>query len=348
MNGLRPAPIPVLRILENAALDTDMDCQHHVIRNAGTFVPVPPPLLSVNDFTLDNRRPVPDGSVTDDSVAATAGIQQSKLSLNGVIPTAWLGTGSNQAGQGNLVQFVSPKGATNGYSPLDATGKIPVTHIPASLSGGTGSVTSVSLSVAPGIAVSGSPITGSGEFITVFKGQPSPVWFGNNPPRFNGAPVPNALVPSLDAATVTTGTFDPARLPIAVGVGVSNAPGAVPAPGDGISGLAPGHPRDYLARDMSWRAVRASLDYQPNVPAVQITFVSYYLAQAYINLSEKLKGAPIFYEVTPPGGTSGPVQTTDTSVTILVDQGARIDAYAAKAGYNMSLISTYTVPYSTF
>ena len=353
MNGddpARPAPIPVTRLLENAALSTDMDCRNFEILNIGHFVPnPPPPLVAIDDPALSDQRPVPAGSVTDTSVSVTAGISQSKLALNGVIPTPWLGNSPIQAAQGNLVQFVSPKGATSGYTPLDSTGRIPSTYIPASLSSGTGSVTSVAFAPPINTALSGSPITGAGTFAVTWTGQPSPSWLGGNAgfkPTFLSGPVPTAFIPSLAASAFTTGVFNAALLPAAVGVGSSNAQGAVPTPGE-LDATA--HPQDYLARDLTWKSITATVAYQPQVPAVQITLVNYYLSQAYVTLSNTLGGASIFYELTPDGGTTGAVIEVDkTPLTILVDQGTRIDAYAAKAGYNLSPISTYIVPYSSF
>jgi hypothetical protein len=78
------------RLLENAELVTDLDCDWHALINLGDFIPVPPPLIGSDDPRLSDPRQMLDGSVTDESVADNAGIQQHKLNLNGLIPSNYL------------------------------------------------------------------------------------------------------------------------------------------------------------------------------------------------------------------------------------------------------------------
>jgi hypothetical protein len=78
------------RLLENAALVTDLDCDWHNLRNIRAFVPVPYPLIASDDPRMSDARLMIDGSVYNVSVAGDAGIQQSKLNLNGNIPPNYL------------------------------------------------------------------------------------------------------------------------------------------------------------------------------------------------------------------------------------------------------------------
>ena len=80
----------MLRQLENGKLVTDLECADFDLRNVGAFRPVPPPLIGTDDPRLSDPRPMLDGSVFNISVADDAGIQQSKLNLNGTIPPNYL------------------------------------------------------------------------------------------------------------------------------------------------------------------------------------------------------------------------------------------------------------------
>ena len=93
-------------IIEDAILGTDLDAQFHSLLNVKSLDPVPLNLATSDDVRLtDVREPLP-GSVTNASVADDAAIDQSKLALTGQIPTAWLGTSSTQAAQGDLVEYI--------------------------------------------------------------------------------------------------------------------------------------------------------------------------------------------------------------------------------------------------
>jgi len=69
-------------------------------------------------------------------------------------------------------------------------------------------------------------------------------------------PLPLALIPNLPASQITSGTFLAILLPVAVGLGVGHAKGAVPDPGDGTGGALA---TDYLARDMTYKPSPAAL-----------------------------------------------------------------------------------------
>ena len=73
------------RALDNALLLTDFDANNFRILNLGdTFIPN---LVDTNDPRLSDPRPVTDSSVTDAKVASDADIQQSKLNLDGDMPS---------------------------------------------------------------------------------------------------------------------------------------------------------------------------------------------------------------------------------------------------------------------
>jgi hypothetical protein len=80
----------MIPLLENAALVTDLDCAGHNLFRFGHFVPIPPPLVGIDDPRLSDQRLMLDGSVFDISVAVDAGIQQHKLNLNGNMPPNYL------------------------------------------------------------------------------------------------------------------------------------------------------------------------------------------------------------------------------------------------------------------
>lgn len=241
--------------LENGVLTTDLDCQFNNLLNIGALVPTPPGLVQDDDPRLSDARAPLDGSVTDIKVAAGAAIVQSKLNLNGAIPTAWLGNTATKAAQGNLAEYISHKGAANGYASLDGTGKIPLTQLPALA--GAGTVTSVGLALPAHFSVTGSPVTSSGTLSAAWASAPANSWFGNSTgtataPAFRTVALPVGVIPNLPAAQITSGVFVPARLPIAV-YGPGHDKGAVPDPGDGTN-----DPDWYLSRDMTYKKTPTS------------------------------------------------------------------------------------------
>ena len=322
-------------IIENAILSTDLDGRFNDLLNIGELIPVPLNLATSDNPALsDSRTPLP-GTVTDASVAPGAAIVQSKLSLNGVIPTAWLGTSSNQAARGDLAEYVANKNQPNGYAGLDGSGKIPNANLPGTT--GTGTVTSVGLAMPAAFTVSGSPVISAGVISVGWAAVTDLSWFGRNAgssgaPQFYTTPLPPSLIPALDASIVTSGVFGAALLPVAIGLGVTHAPGAVPDPGDGTVGLA----SDYLARDMTFKGVPLiGPPFQPIIP--NPTFVAgvgpgYPVAWSILS---SVPGATIFYSLT--SGTSGFSELPDSGF-VSVPVAGTLYAYAAHAGYNNSAV----------
>lgn len=343
----------MIRLLENAVLSTDLDAQNKSLLNVKGIVPVPGNLVGVDDPRLSDQRAVQDGSVTDNSVSATADITQDKLNLNGAMPAAWIGNGSDQAAQGNLVERVANKGASGGYVPLQGSGKFDLSYLP-STGPQTGTVTYVDLKTPSQLAVSGGPVTGTGSLDVTWTNQPDKSWLGvNGPvplsglkPSFLNSKIPLSFVPPLDGAKFTTGTFALGRLPVAVGVGAGHAQGVAPDPGNGTMGA----DTDYLGRNMNWQHFDSDLSYQPAVPDVTITLQSYFDGSAYVTIRSPLKGSSLFYKVSPATDFTEavmPTITNDVHITILVAIGKKISAYAAKTGYNNSSIAFYLVPPQT-
>lgn len=238
--------------ISSGKLLNNFDANGKHIINLAADQPVPASFVSSLDSRLTDTRVPTDGSVTNAKVNAAAAIVQSKLSLNGVIPVAWIGTTATTVAQGNLAEYVAMKGAANGYAPLGADSKIDGVYLPASA--GTGTVTSVGLALPAMFTVTNSPVTTSGTLTGTLANQAAASWFGNATggaaaPAFNTSAFPVGLIPSLPASIITSGTLVAARLPVAVGVGASHAIGAVPDPG------ASGTATDYLARDMTYRSI---------------------------------------------------------------------------------------------
>lgn len=236
--------------LDNSIMDNDLDADGHYIFNLAGFIPVPPGLVASDDPRLTDQRVPLDGSVTNAKVAATAAIVQSKLLLNGTIPSAWLGSTGGTAAAGNLAEFVSRKAAPNGYASLDGTGKIPVAQLPALA--GVGTVTSVGITMPVQFSIVGTPVTTTGTFAVGWASAAANSWFGNisaGTPAFRTSAFPLVLIPNLDASKITTGTIDPPRLPLAQYGGSHNA-GAIPDPG---TAALPAN--DYLSRDMSYKTI---------------------------------------------------------------------------------------------
>lgn len=331
--------------LENSILGSDVDFQNHAFRNIGEILPVPSGLVSSNDPRLSDQRNVTNQSVTNDSVADTAGIVQSKLSLTETMPAAWIGSAIQQAAQGDLVERVANKGNASGYAPLNIDGKLPVAYLP-STGPQAGTVTYVDLKTVPEWDVTGGPVLVTGALGVTWKNVPDNSWFGAQvagAPSFLTKKLPIGLIPSLSAAKFSTGIFALPRLPVAIGIGVNHATGMVPDPGDGSKGSG----TDYLGRDMTYKHFDSDLSYQPTLNNVNI-FLNTYLSPttAYVTIRSMVPGSELFYMVSP-NTTFKHLESTnpnDVHITIMANVGDKINAYSAKAGYNNSNIAAYTVP----
>jgi hypothetical protein len=340
--------------IDNAILGTDLDAQNFNLLNVSSLTPVPSNVTATTDPRLSDQRVPQDGSVTDAKVASAAGIQQSKLNLNSVIPASWLGTTATTAAQGNLAEMKSNKGAVGGYAALDAGGKIPVAQLPASA--GVGTVTSVALAV-DNMTVSGGPITSSGTLTGHWNSIPNGSWFGNssggtNPPAFQTTPVPATLIPALDASIITTGTIATARLPVSVGVGAGAASGLVPFPG---ATTGPGIlSSDYLGRDMLYHAIPViPTSYRPTIPAILITVppqtnVDDGTGEIFVVPSSNIAGVTFFYSFT---GATGPFTEMSPNDFVYVQPvtpgPSQVWFYGSRVGYNDSAVATYTNPNPT-
>jgi hypothetical protein len=176
--------------------------------------------------------------------------------------------------------------------------------------------------------------------------QNDQTWLGNisgaaAPPIFTSDPLPVAVIPSFDANKIGSETFDPERLPVAVGVGPDHASGVVPDPGSPFID-ATAQVDDYLARDMTYRPMKPISSYQPQIAPPAITLQSYYQGQAYVNITMfSTIGTHLFYRI-----EDGPFIEiiTNEMLPILVPIGAVVGAYSAKAGYDNSEIAMYTIP----
>lgn len=323
----------MINAIDNGILLTDLDCDGFNITRIGSLVPVPDNLVGLDDPRLIDARVPLNGSVTNASVADSAGIVQSKLSLDGVIPPAWLGTTSTTAAQGDLAEYLANKGIANGYASLDGTGKLPLAQLPDDA--GTGTVTSVDFVMPAEFGVTGNPVNTTGTITVAWNNlSDASQWFGNDTgvsavPTFSTDPFPLPLIPDLPASIVTTGVFDPGLLPVAVGVGAGAAPGVVPDPG------AAGDPTDYLARNMTYQPIPSvGPTYQPTVPDPTLT-AGYpaYEGTLYV-VEESLKGVSLFY------GFGAAFQELPSTNYVIVPPGQTLYVYGAKSGYNNSNIVT--------
>ena len=343
------------RLLENLQLANELDFDGFGLTNPGEFLPVPSNLVSATDTRLTDSRSVPDGSVTDESVSPTAAIQQDKLNLNGDIPVPWLGNGSDQAAQGDLVELVANKGIAGGYAGLDSNGRVATAELPTTgPEAGTLSEVSLSLPSKEFTVTVKTVNTGASTLTADWKDQPDNSWFGvfgpvgmvatPDRPSFLTKQIPPEIVPDLDAAKFTTGMFPVERFPIMVGMGVDHAQGLLPDPGLTVNDT--GDPTDYLGRDGTWKRVSTDNPIQPQVPNVQITLLSYFNGQARIQLYCPLKNALIFYLALNPLADPPPQPYNETAnpTILLVNPSYTVVAYAAKAGYNNSNFTNFTIP----
>lgn len=326
-----PIPPDAMRpLIEAGQLVTDLECNHFDLLNVAFMIPVPQNLVDDSDVRLSNARSPAIGSVTNESVAADAAIEQSKLSLDGVIPSSWLGFDPDTAAPGDLVEYKALKGQPDGYAELDSSGQVPVGQLPATI----GTITSIDLTMPAEFVVSGGPVTSTGTIAVDWDDVADGSWFGNDsggsgPPIFQTSPIPTSLVPDLDASKITSGTIAAARLPAAVGVGAGHKSGLVPDPG------ASGTATDYLARDMSYKAVPSmGPTYQPIIPDPTFS-ATVGGGNANVAIVESLDGASIFYSLTD-ATTDFQPYTGPFDVATPQD----VWAYAAKEGYTNSNVVT--------
>lgn len=331
----------MIALIENGKLKTNLDAAGFELRNIGAIDPIPGNLVSSDDPRLTNARPPLPGSVTNASVAGGAGIVQSKLNLDGVIPPAWLGTTNTKAAQGDLVEYIANKNQPNGYAGLDIGGKILAAKLPATT--GTGTITSIGLAMPAEFTVSGSPVTGAGTLTATWAVAADKSWFGRKggagTPQFYTTPLPVELIPDLDTVKVTSGIFDPARLPAAVGLGGSHAPGAVPDTGDGSGGALA---TDYLARDASWKVFPAiGPAYQPTVATPTSNASTNPTGDKTVSFASTTVGVLMFYSFT---SASAGFQEVPPVNFISLPPGDTVWFYASRAGYNNSSVQNYTNP----
>lgn len=329
-------------ILDSAALSSDLDANNFRILNLGKLLPPPPNLVGINDPVMSNARQIPDGSVTNDSVAVTAGITQDKLLLDGSIPTPWLGTGSNQAAQGDLVERGSNKDIPNGYAGADDNGLIPEGVLNPGIA--AGSANTVYLMMPPELPISsGNPIKDSDTFVVDWADVPNESWFGvtgfessllsSVKPGFLVSRIPLSLIPGLDASKVTSGVFNQERFPVCIGLGVDHSLGFVPDPGQY------GDSHDYLGRDMEWHTFTQNQSYQPTVPDVLIQINS----DNSVTIRSTLKGSTLFYR-TGANFVRATPGTSDVKITLPILINNFVQAYASKPGYNNSPIASLVIP----
>jgi len=332
----------MIDLIENGQLSTDLDAMLYDLKNVGLMLPVPTNVCAIDDPRLSDARIPLDGSVTDASIADGANIAQFKINFNGVIPPAWLGTAATQAAQGDLVEYLSNKNQPNGYAGLDGGGKVPSAQIPAAV--GTGTITSIGLTMPGVFSVSGSPVTGAGTISVDWALVADKVWFGNDTggpaaPQFNLAPLPVELIPTLDASQVISGLFDAARLPAAVGIGVGHVQGAVPDPGPGGGGALA---TDYLARDMTYKPIPDLLvPYEPTVDVPTFSPSPNPTGDKIVVINETIPDCVLMISLA--SAVTGFIELPDTGY-ITIGPSVTVWCYAAKAGYNNSPVVSYTNP----
>jgi Protein of unknown function (DUF2793) len=106
-----------------------------------------------------------------------------------------------------VYQKESEKSAANGYASLDSGGKVPAAELPSS-GAGSGTVTSVALTVPAELSVSGSPITSSGTLAVTKANQSANQVFAGPTSGSAAAPAFRALVAAdLPAQPYDVGSF---------------------------------------------------------------------------------------------------------------------------------------------
>lgn len=324
----------MIQLLDNAGLASDFDAFNLTIRNCRE-VDGADNVLHADDIRLLDGRPILPASVLNDSVAPNAGIQQIKLDLSDLIPTSWLGTRSDQAGQGDLVQPLSEKDVADGYAGLDNNGQLPSASVAATT---TGTLKIFSIILPPELVMGPDRAeNGNNTLVGDWYSPEGGTWLGNvsgasGKPRFTKLPLYDSLIPSFAASKITSGVFPVERLPVAVGVGSSHATGLAPTTGPD------GDPNDYLARDMTYKTMVKSVDYQPSVPSPAITIISLAGSKALMRFTCPLDNVSLFYRI------SDMATFSPAPDVVQVDRGTKVSAYAAKIGYNNSPIVSYTVP----
>lgn len=351
--------------LDNAILLSDLDANGHKVLNLPSDQPLPPPII-------------PDGTITNLQIAASAAIAQSKLNLTGTIPSGWLGTTSTTAARGDLAEYIANKGVASGYASLDGTGKVPTAQLPASA--GTGTVTSVAVTAANGISGSVADPTHDAA-ITLSLGSITPTQI--NITGTAGAGYLNLFQQSSDSTGYTNlkiwadtgGKFSFASsggtnsqiikftapalsatrtytwpdksgmvqmdsdIPTAmVGVGGSHKGGLVTDTG------ASGASTDYLARDATWKsaATFSAPTYQPVCPAPLIFPSGNTTGSKSVTLGDSgSPGAALFYHLE---NADGPFIPANTSTVILLFPGQAMYAYMARLGFTNSTMASYTNP----
>lgn len=343
-------------ILQNAVLGSDLDCANLQLLNLGGFQPVPAELVSSKDPMLSDAREVLDASVVNDSISAVAQIDQSKLNLNGSMPAAWLtpvpiSAADYQAAQGSAAQPLSAKGAANGYAALDSNGLIPSAQVPHGAT--AGSVTSVGLTM-PGrtFNVTGSPVTSVGTLAVSWVDAPNnsylaaaPIPGGTLRPQFITTPFRQAFIPDFDASKLTTGELGRPRLQLAL-YGATHRRGMAPDPGQFT------HPMSYLARSIHYHDFSQGIPRRPDLPPPQISVIFEKGDKGFtVVVRSAVKDSVLFYRVNDDPFKEA-IQSNDdnnsdvfgfSSITLTLQFGDFVEAYAAKQGYNNSGMSSYEV-----
>jgi hypothetical protein len=341
----------MIPIADNASLGTDLDCDFKDLNRILHFYPTPPGLLGLDDPRLRDPRPMLPGSVTDESVSNHAAIVQSKLNLDGEMPQPWFAPDPNidapgpqyYATRGDRAEFLSRKGAPNGYAAVD--NNLRLLPINVTQGAGLGTVSEVLFDFPEHFDVT-NVVTGSvSSSEAKSKDIPDNSWFGTygdigmGPvmssgliPEFHVEQFPVELIPPLNGEKFTTGQFPPETLPVAK-YGIDHGSGIVPDPGEF------GDPEEYLARDMTYRHFDATHFYQPTVQSPTITVISVQGGTATITIRITLPGSFLFYRMGRPSFLECPPE-----FTVHVPLGTLIEAYSAKEGYKNSAIVSYVPP----
>jgi hypothetical protein len=349
-------------ILEDSELGSDLDCQNFDLLNIKSLNPIPAGLASSLGDSMDGPRMVLDGSVFDEHVAPKSdvadtpdnGIDQSKLNLNGLIPSAWftvsLEINAPYAARGDLVELITRKNAISGYAGLDANGRIAASTMTIGISPGT--VNEVDLALVPELVAGVSQIKTSGVFNVSWVSTPDNSWLGvfglvgipGVPlPKFQTTQLPVLLIPDLDATKFTSGTFPVEQLPVAVGMAaLGHQKGIVPDPGE------TGDPTEYLGRDMQWHHFDSGPSYQPTVPQPGMVFNTSPDKDPSkppimtVTISDSIANTVLFYRVD--DGDWQECHPVGSPFILFVEGGQVIYAYAAKSGYNNSATTFLIIP----